>query len=79
MARLNVSKIERDTRRGTGSPQREAVARYFTFVEDGKKYFQINMYGSKERENPGSVSQNIQLNKDDAIQLIALLQKEFSL
>ena len=78
MARLNVSKMEKKEK-AKNSVHEEAVATYSTFIEDGKKYFQIDTYRRKENVNLGSASQNIQLDKESAIKLIELLQKTFSL
>ena len=45
----------------------------------GEKIFQIQTYGSSERQAKGVASQTIQFDKAQAIELIALLQKEFDL
>jgi hypothetical protein len=52
-------------------------ATYCIFEKDGKKHFQINIYGKADRENPGKVSQTIQFDKEFAKKLITLLNDEF--
>jgi len=46
---------------------------------DGKRYFQIDTYGSAERKLKGKKSQTIQLDENSAKELISLLRSEFSL
>lgn len=43
---------------------------------DGKRYFQIDTYGSPERKLKGKKSQTIQLDEDSAKELVALLKVE---
>ena len=75
MSRLNVSKMaKREKERN--SVQEKVDTTYSTFIQDGRKYFQIDTYTHGGRE---SASQYIQLDKDNAIQLIELLKKEFDL
>lgn len=45
-------------------------------MEDGNKYFQIDTFGRAERENPGKISQSIQLDRAAASDLIAILVRE---
>lgn len=54
-------------------------AAYTVFSEDGQTYFQIDTYGTAERVMPEKVSQSIQLDKEMAVFLISMLQKEFLL
>ena len=77
MARLNVSGMEK-IEKTKNSVQEEVAATYSTFIKDNEKYFQIDMYGSKERVFTGKVSQVVQLDKENAIQLITLLQEVFN-
>lgn len=46
---------------------------------DGQTYLQINMYGSPYKQFKGKVSQVIQLDKNGAEKLIAILKQTFSL
>ncbi|WP_428248859.1 hypothetical protein [Ferrovibrio sp.] len=52
---------------------------YTSFEQDGQKYIQIDSYGSSKREYKEKKSQQFQLNKDSAAQLITILKKEFGL
>ena len=57
----------------------EIDAEYFVFERDGKKLFQIDMYGRSHREVPGKTSQTIQLDREAAIMLTSILKKGFDL
>lgn len=46
---------------------------------NGEKMFQIQSYGSSTRQIKGKVSQVLQFNKQQAIELIEILKKEFLL
>ena len=50
---------------------------YSTGVICGEMLFQLNMYGSSNRQDKGKVSQVIQLNKESATELIQLLKTTF--
>jgi len=52
---------------------------YFSLEEDNEKIIQLNTYGSPDRQIPGKVSQTLQLNRNGAENLIAILRKEFEL
>lgn len=54
-------------------------ATYSVFTGDGNKYFQIDTYGSPNRELKGKISQSIQLNKESAEELIKLLTDTFEI
>ena len=57
----------------------EVEARYAVFERDGRSFVQINTYGRSTREVPDKVSQSIQLDRDGAEQLVAILRKQFVL
>jgi hypothetical protein len=57
----------------------EVEARYSAFERDGQGFVQINTYGRPGREVPGKVSQSIQLDRDGAEALMAILQKAFAI
>ena len=58
----------------------EARASYTVFdAEDGKRYFQIDTFGSADRQHRGKVSQSIQLDRETARKLVDILRREFSL
>ncbi|MBP5722646.1 MAG: AAA family ATPase [Bacteroidales bacterium] len=75
MARIIVSDCEKKEK----SPKKQDIvkATYSVNVEEG--LFQIETYGSSSRQNPDSASQTIQMDKESAQQLIALLEKELFL
>lgn len=52
-------------------------ATFTTFFVQGKKYFQIDTYGSDERAMPEKVSQSIQLDEEAARTLHDILKREF--
>ena len=57
----------------------EVEAKYATFQRDGQGFVQINTYGRPGREIPGKVSQVIQLDREGAEALVAILRKTFAL
>jgi len=63
--------MERNTRQG------EVPATYCIFEKDGVKYFQIDTYGSPNRECPWQPSQTIQFDKIFAKRLVSMLIEEF--
>ncbi len=55
-------------------------AGYLTFTDDGLgTVFQIDTTGSENRQNPGRLSQTLQLDRAAAIQLVSLLTRAFDL
>lgn len=51
---------------------------YTTFcTEDGRKYLQIDTYGSQQRKMKGKKSQTIQLDEKSAKGLFEILKNEF--
>ena len=59
--------------------QEEVEAKYAVFERDGKGFVQINTYGRATRENPGKLSQTIQLDRQGAEALVAILRKAFAI
>lgn len=57
----------------------EVIATYSVFETAGEKYFQIDTYGSINREMPEKISQSVQVNERSAELLIELLKSEFKL
>ena len=55
----------------------EVEARYAVFERDGLGFVQINTYGRPDREHPGKLSQSIQLDREGAEALVAILRKAF--
>jgi len=50
---------------------------FATFERDGKRYLQLDTFGSNERVIPGKVSQSIQIDREGAVALKALLSHVF--
>ena len=44
--------------------------------KDGKRYIQLDTYGSTEREIPGKKSQSLQLNEDSVAALLQVFERE---
>lgn len=78
MARLNISEMEKIEKNKINIHE-EVASTYSTFVKGNERYFQIDMYGSKERIFTGKVSQVIQLDKENAKKLIDLLKEVFNI
>jgi len=74
MARITtLEKIEMDR----NTEQDEVYATYCIFKRGGEKYFQIDTYGSPNREYVGQPSQKIQFDGKFAKELVSLLISEF--
>lgn len=54
-------------------------ATYSGFEVAGQKYFQIDTYGNKARQNKDTISQSLQLDRETAEYLIKLLTNHFDL
>ena len=59
--------------------QAPGAASYSVALLGNENLFQIQTYGSPERQAKGVASQTIQFDKKQAIELISILQKEFNL
>uniref|UniRef100_A0A4Y8Q3M6 Methionyl-tRNA formyltransferase n=2 Tax=Paenibacillus athensensis TaxID=1967502 RepID=A0A4Y8Q3M6_9BACL len=70
----HLSKISRNSR-----VQAEAESTYNIVIQNGRKYIQINTYGSKDRVHTNMVSQTLQLDEQSAKQLFDILKAEFAL
>lgn len=66
---------------GTGKLQpTEVVAKLKVFdTTDGSRIVQIDTHGSGDRENPGKQSQTLQLGRERAIELVAILKKTYGI
>ena len=69
----NIKKLDKDR----NSVNRKVRATYTTFESDGKKYFQIDTYGSPTREMKDKLSQSIQIDKEMGKELIKLIMDTF--
>ena len=58
-------------------PHRPVRCSYFTFESEGKRYLQIDTYGSEERQKVGSMSQTFQLDARSAQELMEILRRTF--
>ena len=57
---------------------KQTESTFFLVLDDkGKKYLQIDTYGSDDRQIPGKVSQSIQFSPDAIEQLKKILQEKF--
>ena len=57
----------------------EIEATYTVFEKDSRILLQIDSYGRESREKPGKKSQTIQLDRQGASELFAILRREFAL
>ena len=71
----NIARIENER----NSIHEKVYTTYSVFEKDNKKYFQIDTYGRNDRENPGKISQSIQIDETVARHIIKLLISEFNL
>lgn len=78
MALINVEKFSR-IEKNRNSVHKPTDSTYTLFEYCGKKYFQIDTYGSAERLMPEKISQSIQLDEEMARKLVDILKYEFSL
>lgn len=61
------------------SRQKRVDATYSAYEPDGERYFQIDTYGSADRELVGKRSQSLRFNRNAANVLVTLLKQEFDL
>lgn len=79
MALVNSSKFKR-IEKDRNSIHKEVETTYTSFTNNsGEKYFQLDTYGSSDRQFHGKISQSVQLNKKAAQELITVLKNEFNL
>lgn len=76
MAKVEIQKLTR-VEKQTNRIHEEVRATFTTFVYNGVKYFQIDTYGSNNRECTEKISQSFQIEAESAKALIDLLKKEF--
>ncbi len=58
------------------SVHKPTKATYTVFEENEHKYFQIDTYGSNDREMPEKISQSIQVDEEMSELLISVLHRE---
>lgn len=78
MAQISIESIKR-IEKERNSVHDKVSATYTVFEQDGAKYVQLDTYGRIGRENPEKISQSIQVDKETAELIVALLIKEFEL
>ena len=76
MAQIDISKIEK-LNKDRNTIHEKVYTTYSSFDSCDKHYVQIDTYGRSDREQPGKISQSIQLDKDSAAFVFDLLKREF--
>lgn len=59
-------------------PHGETECQCSWFTHDDESFIQLDTFGSAERQLRGKVSQSIQLSKDAALELRAIIESVFS-
>jgi len=72
-----ITALEKDDRSFRSTHPTHVVGKYISQELDGKTIFQLNTYGSENREIPDKLSQTIQLTEETAFELWNILGKEF--
>ena len=78
MAQIDIKTIEKLPKE-RNTIHEKVYATYSTFDSYGEHYVQIDTYDRSDREQPGKISQSIQLDKEMASYLVDLLKREFDL
>ena len=76
MAQIDLATIEK-LNKDRNTIHEKVYATYSTFDSYGKHYVQIDTYGRSDREQPGKISQSIQLDEMSAKFLFDLLKSEY--
>lgn len=76
MAQIDIRTIER-LNKERNTIHEKVYATYSTFDSYGEHYVQIDTYGRSDREQPGKISQSVQLNEESAKYLFELLKSEY--
>lgn len=77
MAQIDIETIEK-LHKDRNTVHERVYATYSTFNSCGKHYVQIDTYGRSDREQPGKISQSIQLDEKSAKYLFDLLKAEYN-
>jgi len=78
MAQIDINSFEKKIKE-KNSIQEKINSSYSVFDINGEKYFQIDTYGSSDRQILGKTSQTIQFDKNVAKKIIEILSKEFNM
>lgn len=74
MALVNkIEKVQKASQRVHG----QVECSYSIFSEGGKRYLQLDTYGSSDRAQPGKVSQALQFDRTGAERLLQLIHEAF--
>ena len=76
MAKIDIRKIKKIEKQ-TNKVHEEVEVTFTTFIQDGKKYFQIDTYGSINRDRTATISQSFQADEESVHALVSLLKQEF--
>ena len=77
MAQIDIGKIEK-LNKDRNSVHEKVYTTYSSFDSCGKHYVQIDTYGRSDIEQPGKISQSIQLDEKSAKFLFDLLKAEYN-
>jgi thymidylate kinase len=73
---MNSERVEKER----NSVHNEVRSTYTSFTNKaGEKFFQIDTYGSSNRQIQGKISQSIQFDREAATEIINLLKNEFKI
>lgn len=72
-----VNKIEAGFKDRTGIHKPVECSYFIVHNKDGKKFLQLDTYGSEDRAIPGKTSQSIQFSPEAIKQLKKLFESEF--
>lgn len=78
MAQIDIKSIEKLPKE-RNTVHEKVYATYSSFDNYGDHYVQIDTYGRSDREQPGKISQSIQIDRETAAYLVDLLKREFEL
>lgn len=78
MAQIDIKNIKKQDK-DRNYVHEKVYTTYSAFDIYGKHYVQFDTYGRSDREQPGKISQSIQIDKETASYVVELLKREFAL
>jgi hypothetical protein len=72
-----VEKVEPELKGMRSTHPTVVTAKYMVSERDGKKLFQLNTYGSRDREMPDKLSQTLQFSEKSARALWEVIGKTY--
>ena len=78
MAQIDIKNIKKQDK-DRYSVHEKVYTTYSSFDCDGEHYVQFDTYGRSDREQPGKISQSIQIDQQTASFFVELLKREFDL